>query len=319
MDLKPVVPFEPIAAGAFPQGNEWIAQIKWDGVRMLSYFDGRSARLINRRRNDRTMQYPEFADPTEYCSASSFILDGEFIAFDEARPSFHEIMRRDSLRTQAGIFSSVSKIPVSYMVFDVLYSDGHWRTDRPLRERQKLLEDIIAQSDRVQICRNFDDPAALFELMKARRMEGIVCKSLDSAYGLGRKDGRWRKLKTSMDLYAAVGGVTFNGPTVNSLLLGLFDEKGSLYFIGYAGAGKLKQEEWRKLTERIPDLTVSEVPFSERPERNKDVVWVKPRLVAKVRFMNWTEGRTMRQPSIQALLPERFLGECVVGQIGAQS
>ncbi|MFC4597445.1 DNA ligase [Cohnella hongkongensis] len=317
MELQPVIPFEPLAASELPQGGEWVAQIKWDGVRMLSYCDGRSARLINRRLHDRTLQYPEFADPTAFCSSSSFILDGELIAFDEARPSFQEVMRRDSPRTQASIAAAVSRVPVTYMIFDVLYAEGRWVTDLPLSRRQRLLEDIVLESERVQLCRNFVDASALLELMRARSMEGVVCKNLNSAYAIGQKDGRWRKLKLTRDLYAAIGGVTYNGPTVNALLLGLFDGNGKLHYIGHAGTGKLSRTDWRRLTEQVAPLAVDEMPFANRPDRHQDAVWLAPRLAAKVQFLNWTRGGTMRHPSIQALLPERYLAECVAEQTGA--
>lgn len=74
--LKPIIPFEPITVNQIPTGDNWVAQIKWDGVRILTYCEGGEVRLINRRQNDRTMQYPELQDAKAYCSASSFILDG---------------------------------------------------------------------------------------------------------------------------------------------------------------------------------------------------------------------------------------------------
>ena len=314
MRLTPVKPFEPVSVDRLPSGGEWIAQVKWDGVRMLSYFDGKEARLINRRLNDRTLQYPEFADPTAYCSGSSFILDGEFIAFDENRPSFREIMKRDSLRRSSLIGAAVPRIPVTYMIFDVLYANGDWVTDRPLFRRQALLEEIVRPNERVQLCRNFTDADALFELMGSRRMEGVVCKDLNAAYGIGRKDDRWRKRKIARDLYAAVGGVTYNGNTVNSLLLGVYDESGGFRYIGHAGTGKLKREDWRRLTERIPPIASATMPFSGRPERYKDATWVVPRIVVRVQYMEWTAGGTMRQPSIQAIMTEDLLPSCTIGQ-----
>jgi len=314
MELKPVRPFEPVSVDRFPQGGEWIAQIKWDGVRMLSYFDGREARLVNRRLNDRTAQYPELSDPTEYCVASSVILDGEFIAFDANRPSFREIMRRDSLRQSVAIPAAASRIPVAYMIFDVLYANGEWVVDRPLARRQDLLEKLVRPNERVQLCGNFTDPDALYDLMVSRKMEGVVCKSLNATYGIGRKDDRWRKRKISRDLVAAVGGVTFNGNTVNALLLGVFEENGALLYIGHAGAGKLTQGDWRKITERIPELASGKMPFANVPERNKDAIWIAPRMVVKVQYMEWTAGGTMRQPVLQAVLPEDMLGSCTADQ-----
>ncbi|TVY01108.1 RNA ligase family protein [Cohnella terricola] len=315
MNLSPVIPFEPISVPSFPQGDNWIAQIKWDGVRMLIYFDGRETRLINRRLNDRTAQYPEFGDPSTYCASSSFILDGEMIAFDENKPSFHEVMRRDGVRKETNIRIAISQVPVTYMIFDVLYADGIWLTNEPLGERQKRLSDMIVPCERVQVCQNFADAPKLFELMKAHRMEGIVCKSLDSAYSIGKKDNRWQKIKITRDLIAAVGGVTYNGKLVNSLLLGLYDEEGKWHYIGNAGTGKMSQEEWRRLTDRIPSIASVDMPFSHKPDKHKDAVWVIPTIVAKVSFLEWTPGGTMRQPSIQALLPPTSLSECSLKQI----
>lgn len=76
MKLKPVIPFEPISTETIPTDDGWVTQIKWDGVRMLTYFDGNEVRLVNRRCNDRTLQYPELLDIQTYCTASSVIIDG---------------------------------------------------------------------------------------------------------------------------------------------------------------------------------------------------------------------------------------------------
>jgi len=302
MKLNPVVPFEPVSAETPPVNMEdWIAQVKWDGVRMLIYCDGSETKLINRRLHDRTQQYPEFQDVSRYCSARSFILDGEMIAFDHAKPSFPEVMKRDSLRTQSSIQRGIKQVPVTYMVFDVLYHDGIWVTDQSLLHRQSLLRRIVQPNEQVQLVDNFNDPAALLHLMKQRGMEGIVCKDLNSAYAAGGKDRRWQKIKIFHDLHAVVGGVTFRAGTVNALLLGVY-RGDKLMYIGHAGTGKLSVQDWRDITERIQPLIVQERTFANVPERSKDAVWVKPELVVKVTFMEWTPGGTMRHPSIQAFV-----------------
>jgi bifunctional non-homologous end joining protein LigD len=302
MKLDPVIPFVPVLANRIPEGPGWTAQIKWDGVRMLAYFDGRELRLVNRRRHDRTAQYPEFHDPAAYCRAPSFILDGEFVAFDRRKPSFHEIMRRDSLRKPEQIRRAVAEIPVTYMVFDVLYCDGGWVTDRPLAERQRMLASILRPQPHVQPVENVADAEALLAVMKAHGMEGIVCKKLDSAYAIGGKDKRWQKLKIARDLLAVVGGVTFRDGIVNALLLGLYDPDGRLIYIGHAGTGKITADGWRRLTREAASLAVREMPFANRPERAKGAVWIRPVLVVNVRFLEWTAHGTLRQPSIQAFV-----------------
>lgn len=300
MDLKPLIPFEPINAERAPDDPQWIAQIKWDGVRMLTYYDGREARLFNRKRNERTLQYPELLDVPAYCSASSVILDGEIVAFDQSRPSFHEVMRRDSLRKSASVEQVRKRVPVSYMVFDILYCNGRWTLDDPLAERQRLLQQVLLPSELVQPVANYADGDALLQVMEQHGMEGIVCKDLQGRYALDGKDGRWRKIKLMRDLNAVVGGVTFRDRIVNALLLGLYDEQGRLFYIGHAGTGKLTVQDWRELTARVSGLARSERPFANVPERHKEAVWLEPELKVKVRFLEWTPGGTMRHPSIQA-------------------
>ncbi|GMA51215.1 hypothetical protein GCM10025857_25720 [Alicyclobacillus contaminans] len=71
-----------------PAGPGWVAQVKWDGVRILTYSDGREVHLFNRRRNNRTLHYPELVDVSAYSTAKSVIYDGEVIAWRRGKPSF---------------------------------------------------------------------------------------------------------------------------------------------------------------------------------------------------------------------------------------
>lgn len=299
MDIKPVIPFEPIRSDKLPQGDPWIAQVKWDGVRMLTYADGRETRLINRKGNHRTLQYPEFTDVGAYCRAESVILDGEMIAIAGGKPSFHEIMKRDSLRREREIRFAASRVQAIYMIFDVLYCNGEWVTGQPLSSRQQLLHRIVTPNERVQLVPNVADPETLFAVMEQQGWEGVVCKRLDSSYLIGGKDARWVKKKLAHDLYAAIGGVTYRDGMVNAILLGLYDENGRFIYIGHAGSGKWQAAEWRRLTEEAKRLRIADRPFINQPERIKGADWVKPELVAKVQFLEWTPGGTMRHPVIQ--------------------
>lgn len=304
MDLQPVHPFEPILVQELPSpGDPWIAQVKWDGVRMLSYYDGQSLRLINRRGNDRTLQYPEFAGLYGDCRASSFILDGEMIALMDGKPSFHQIMGRDSLRRQMEISFAVRRIPVIYMVFDLLYYDGEWVTELPLRQRQDKLRQLITPNEQLQLVPNVEDPAALYQVMKERGWEGVVCKNLDSSYAIGGKDARWQKLKFSHDLHAVIGGVTYRDGQVNALLLGVYDKDGRLLYIGHAGSARWHGEDWSRATKEAARLKAAERPFLHPPARLKDAVWLRPELTVKVSFMEWTPGGAMRHPVIQGWSP----------------
>lgn len=302
MELVPIIPFEPITALHIPRGKQWIAQVKWDGVRILTYFDGRQVRLFNRKLNERTMQFPEFAEINRYLIASSAILDGEIIALHNGKPSFHEVMKRDGIRKPENVAKARKVTPVTYMLFDVVYYNGVWVKDQSLQKRQEILLNIITPQENLQLVENFADGESLFTAIKANGMEGIVCKDLNSTYAINGKDGRWQKIKNYRDLIAVVGGVTLRGGVVNALLLGLYDHKGRLWYIGHAGTSKLTQADWRNLTEQVKPLIINERPFVNKPERAKDTIWLKPKITVKIKFAEWTPDGVLRQPSIQAFV-----------------
>jgi bifunctional non-homologous end joining protein LigD len=300
--MKPVIPFEPVSTEHIPSGSQWISQIKWDGVRMLAYWDGRELRLVNRSLNERTMQYPELAVIKEACRARSCILDGEIIAFDNSRPSFHEIMRRDSIRKEQNVGRMTEQVPVVYMIFDMLYIDGQWVTERSLQERQRLLEAAIEPAEQLRTVDNYENGEQLFDVMRQHGMEGIISKDLTSAYAVNGKDARWQKKKYIRDLIAIVGGVTYRDGTVNALMLGLLDEQGDLHYIGHAGTGRLSVQDWKAITAAAESIRIPHKPFKDTPERSKGAAWVKPILKVKVNYLEWTIHRTLRQPSIQAFV-----------------
>lgn len=294
-----IVPFEPINTEKIPVGKQWIAQVKWDGVRILTYYDGKDVRLFNRRQNERTMQYPELLEIDRYCSSSSVILDGEVIALYNSKPSFHEVMRRDGVRKAENIRQAVSSISITYMIFDVLYCNGKWVNQLPLYKRHEIMKQIIIQQQDIQLVESFPNPKELYEVIKEHDMEGIVCKDVTSKYTIGGKDKRWQKVKNYKDITAYIGGVSLQNGIVNSVLLGLYDNKRQFWYIGNAGSGRLTDEELRGITKRIK---VGRMPYINKPEQNKGVVWVKPEISVKVKFIEWTKNRTLRQPTIQAVV-----------------
>ncbi|UED77274.1 DNA ligase [Brevibacillus sp. DP1.3A] len=301
--MHPIIPMEPILCDVIPQGSDWIAQVKWDGVRILTYFDGHQTRLFNRRLNERTFHFPEVADIHSYCKARSVIVDGEIIALGpDGKPSFHEVMRRDGIRRLEKVSHVRKEVPITYMIFDVIFFDEQWINLRSLKERIHILQEIIVTNDHIQLVSNHDNGKALFTVIQQQGMEGIIMKDLNSKYVIGRKEKQWQKKKYYRDIVAVVGGVTIRDNIVNAVLLGLYDSEGRLLYIGHAGAGRLTRNDWMALTERIVPLIQKDMPFFNKPERNRGAIWLQPNVTVKVNFAEWTEGYTLRQPSIQAIV-----------------
>ncbi|MDQ0722162.1 bifunctional non-homologous end joining protein LigD [Paenibacillus sp. W4I10] len=313
--FKPLIPFEPISRDTLPTGPQWIAQVKWDGVRMLAYEDGHELRLVNRRLHDRTAQYPELVTPRNLCSGSSYILDGEVIALDPdtGKPSFYHVLRRDRMSRPEGIAQAIHQIPVTYMVFDILFYEGKWVTDQPLVDRQRLLHEVLNTAPHVQEVTNTLDAASLLTVMRQHQMEGIVCKDLTSSYGIQGKDQRWQKVKIMHDVYAMIGGVTYRSGIVNAVAVGVYDGPDFVY-IGHVGTGKLNSNTWRELTHQVEPLIRQDRPFHNVPERSAETTWVEPRIGVKVQYMELTHHNTLRHPSIQTFA-EVTREDCLANQL----
>ncbi|PGM55710.1 DNA ligase [Bacillus sp. AFS053548] len=310
--MNPIFPFEPISSDIVPNGPEWISQIKWDGVRILTYFDGKEVKLFNRKLNDRTNIFPELTNIKAYSNAQSIILDGEVIALDQkGNPSFHEVMRRDGIRRMDRVDSAIEAVPIYYMIFDILFYNGEWITQLSLQERQNLLLEAIQPNKQIQLVPNNTDGVALFEVAKQHNLEGIVCKNLNSKYLINGKHNAWQKVKNYKDVIAVIGGVTYRSGIVNSILVGLYNENNQLVFIGHVGTGKLTKSEWRDLTTVINTIKIENNPFNSQPKRIKEIQWIQPLLTVKVQFIEWTEGHSLRQPSIQAFI-EKDPKECTL-------
>ena len=302
-DMRPVFPMEPIQSLQIPVGEEWTASVKWDGVRILTYYDGHETALLNRKQHLRTMHYPELADAAQYCQAKSIILDGEVIALDaQNKPSFHDVMRRDGIRRQGLVPTRAKEVPIVYMVFDILFYNGKSVTELPFQRRMDILFASLRTSPTVQAVPNYPDGEALFDVVKRHQLEGIVVKLGHSAYVCGERHSDWRKIKNYRDIIAVVGGYTAVGDVPNALLLGLPDRDEHLYYVATVGPGKLARTEWAQLHHTLYEHRVEKCPFERPPAPSRQVVWTKPRIAVKVQFIEWTKDSSLRQPTLQAVV-----------------
>lgn len=294
---------EPVSSNAIPKGEDWFAQIKWDGVRVLTYADNQEIKLYNRKKNERTRHYPEITNISKYCTSRSVILDGEVIALGEnGKPSFHEVMRRDGLRRLERLKMAAESIPIIYMIFDVIYLNGEWINNKPFHDRNEILREIITPNEHIQLVPSIIEAEALFSAIKEQGMEGIVLKRAGSSYAIGKKRDDWLKVKNYRDIVAVIGGFTLGHDSVNSILIGLYDYEGKLHYVGHTGTGKMTVSDWRGLTLELKAIVTDQPPFKKRPQHHKNATWVKPQKTVKIKFAEWTENGAMRQPSIEGLI-----------------
>ena len=299
--------------------KQWIYEIKWDGYRALTYVEDGEVRFVSRNGNDLTSAYPELHDIGLSVAAKTAILDGEIVALDpEGRSSFSLMQQRTGIgeggrRTGKGNAS----IPVQYYVFDVIYLDGYDLTRVDLEERKRLVSEIVTQSDVLRISDHFDDGMALFEAARSRGLEGIVAKRRGSCY-LTKRSREWLKIKITQRQECVIGGYTDpKGSRENfgSLVLGLYDNKGRLIPVGQAGSG-FTHETHAAMWKKLEKLESKASPFFGKPDSSRKLHFVKPELVAEIKFTEWThEGQSgqvrMRAPVFEGLRTDKSPRECI--------
>jgi len=289
---------EPILHPEAFDDTNWTAQVKWDGVRCLAYLDGGACRLFNRKLYERTLQYPELQSLIKTSRTPAAVFDGEIIVLKEGKPSFSSILRRDWATNPANIKAALKKLPVCYMVFDIIRCGDRDLTGLPFNERQELLSGQIVETEYVRLVENFTGMGAqLFTAVTAENMEGVVLKKNDSPYIIGKKSNYWLKVKAMRRQLCHIGGFTQTQAGLRSLLLGV-EEAESLIYAGRASIG-LKDSDLRALHDFLSPFLIEKTPFKNPPRiSGVSLQWVDPRFTAEIEFLEWTDDLQLRHPKI---------------------
>jgi bifunctional non-homologous end joining protein LigD len=302
-----------------PSGDGWAYEMKWDGVRAFVLVDGASAegrvRVTNRKGGDITAGYPEFAVLSEELGATEVLLDGEIVALDEnSRPSFQLLQRRMHVRDPMALQHLASEVPVAFIVFDLLWRDGELLTGLPYSERRRALEALGAGGTRWQIPpASTERGDAALDTSRELGLEGIVAKRLDSRYESGRRSSSWQKIKHELRQEFVIGGWSpgegWRSGRIGALLLGYYDRDGTLRYAGKVGTG-FSEKELERLEGLLGPLEQDESPFVAAGVP-RTARFVEPRLVAEVRFTEWTAGGRVRQPAYLGLRDDKIARDVV--------
>ena len=283
-------------------------EAKWDGVRTLAFVDGGVVRLQTRNLLDCTTQYPEAQGVSEALTgAYQAILDGEVVALDErGAPSFQRLQPRMHVRDESAVRKLRRTTPVVYQVFDVLWVDGQDVRKRPLRERQKLLDEILTPMGAIKRSEQFIGTGkALYAAAKEQGIEGIVAKRLDAPYSSSRS-ASWVKIKAFRSMECVIGGWTEGqggrSNALGALLIGVYRD-GKLVPLGHVGSG-FDERTLKELLATLRERESPRSPFATEPRVNQPAHWCLPELVCEVQYAELTRDGTLRHPTYRGLRPD---------------
>src|SRR6059058_5785971 len=278
-----------------------IYEPKYDGIRAIAEIDAkRGVTLRSRLGNEKTHQFPEITSALQKWARKlkePVVLDGEIVALDgKGEPSGFQ-----QLQGRIHVASAAPSDNVAFIAFDVLVRGRSDLRDLQLVERRAILERLFGRTGspllRISAMER-GDGRALYKEALDHGWEGLIAKRADSQYKSGKRTPDWRKLKIVHEQEFVIGGWTEPRQTrtcFGALLLGVYDENGNLIYVGHTGTG-FNEKELARVMKLLKPRETKECPFRGRPKTNERAHWVRPELVAQIKFTEWTADGRLRHP-----------------------
>lgn len=288
---------------AFDNEN-YIYELKLDGIRCVAYIDKNGVDLRNKRNDKVTFRYPELSNIYKQLNCNTAILDGEIFILKDNKTNFYEMQRRSLMSDKFKIDLASKNLPVSFCAFDILYKDNEQLTDLPLIERKEILQNCLHENNRISISRFIEtEGKKLFELTTQKELEGIVAKKKDSKYYFGKRTKDWIKIKNFEDDDFVICGYIEKESNITSIVIGKYNEQNELVYKGHVTLGVSNQA-----LNIIKAQKTLDTPLFDAKD---NTVWIEPKLVCVVKYMQKTESGGIRQPVFKGL-SEKYAVDCKI-------
>lgn len=291
-----------------PQSDQWLHEIKYDGYRILCRVHKGKAELLSRNGKDWTARFAPIAAAIEQLGIDESWLDGEVVVWErDGVTSFQSLQRY--LRGEA-------QGQLTYCLFDLLYLNGEELSGQALLQRKRALAALLKSARRrTRLLRYSDHVQGAADSFIAKAcglgLEGIVSKRGDLPYRAGRSRD-WVKIKCRRQQEFVIGGFTLPAGSrtgIGALLLGVYDADGILHYSGRVGTG-FTQQRLAALRKLLEARLIARAPFAASATlRGVEARWVRPELVAEVRFSEWTADGLVRQAAFLGLREDKTAGE----------
>jgi ATP-dependent DNA ligase len=335
--MPPVLPMLAKSVATIPSGMQYEA--KWDGFRAIVFRDGDEVELGSRTGKPLTRYFPELVTAVRERLPERSVVDGEIVIAREGHLDFDALTERIH-PADSRVRMLAERTPASFVAFDLLALGDESLMDVALTERRELLDrelsgvtapvHLAPATTDIEVARNW------FEQYEGAGLDGVIAKPLTVRY---RPDERAMfKIKHERTADVVVAGYRLHksGPVVGSLLLGLYDDRGTLQHVGVSAAFPMKRRA--ELVAELEPLRMDDVQghpwaaWSEEaahekarlpgaPSRwsgRKDLSWVplRPERVAEVAYDHMENGQRFRHTArFRRWRPDRTAESCTYAQL----
>jgi bifunctional non-homologous end joining protein LigD len=300
-----------LGRGTPPSGEDWLYEIKWDGVRAVCFLDHGKVHMLARSGSAIDKQYPELSILPHHIKAGQAILDAEIAALDpQGRPSFELLQRRINVAEASTIARLARANPVTLFAFDLLYLDGYDLRHVPLVHRKTLLKQVLIPGDLIRYSEHFEGHGPeMLEAARQQGLEGVMGKRSQSLYH-ARRSSDWIKWKVvSSSQFVICGWTEGDREGFGALVLGIY-EGGQLRWAGNVGTG-FNRKNLASLRAALKRLSAADASLPKHADLPKRVNWVRPELVCEIKFAHWTEDGRLRAPVYLGLRTDLSPEQCV--------
>jgi bifunctional non-homologous end joining protein LigD len=296
----------------------WAYEIKWDGVRAITFIEGGRIRMQSRNDKELAPSFPEFREIGAFMGTRQCVLDGEIVVIGEGGvPDFGRLQHRLHLVSANAVAKQSAASPASYVIFDLLHLDGKPLFSLTYDERREQLEALGLSGSSFTTADSFRDARGedILRATKEAGLEGVIAKQRSSPYIQGKRSDAWVKVKNVRTQEVVIGGWTEGAGSrlgsIGALLLGI-PSTGGLRYVGKVGTG-FSAGDRRFLMELLGPDSRKKSPFTPPSDVNEPSAhFVRPRLVGEVRFSEWTAAGHLRHPVWRGLRDDKAPTDVVV-------
>lgn len=267
-----------------PISNNYIYELKYDGIRALIYINSKNIKIYTRNKIDVTYLFPELKKLRNLTNSNT-ILDGEIICTKDGKPNFSKLLSRIRLKNKDKINSQSIWNRATFICFDILMYNNLDLKDYTLLERKNILNNF-KDNDIFFKSKIFYDGKKLFKTIKKFNLEGIVCKDINSKYIPNTRTNNWIKVKNYKTENFYIGGYKINTSNTISIYLGELSNNRLNYI------GKVFVSKKNKLYKKLQNSKKTANNFTNLEE---NIIFIKPDIKVKIRYIERTENNRLRE------------------------